>query len=107
MQIAVAQSGEHKTGNRRVASSSLTIGSHCVVSSSKTLYHLLDTGSTQEEYRVVQWVMCLTADPGVTNSISGWSRTFLEIDHEIISLAFLLPSRKTHPDMTKKLLTGT
>ena len=47
--------------------------------------------------RVVQSVMCLatdaslTADPGVASSIPAWSHTFVEIDHEIISTASLLP----------------
>ena len=36
--------------------------------------------------------MCLTADPGVASSILAQSHTFVEIDHEIISTAFLLPS---------------
>ena len=36
--------------------------------------------------------MCLTANPGVTNSIPVWSRTFAGIDHEINSTAILLPS---------------
>ena len=35
---------------------------------------------------------CMTADPGVTSSISARSRTFVEIDHEIISTVILLPS---------------
>ena len=35
---------------------------------------------------------CLTAYPGVANSISARSHTFVEIDHEIISTAILLPS---------------
>ena len=34
---------------------------------------------------------CLTADPGVPSSIPARSHTFMEIDHEIISTAFLLP----------------
>ena len=33
---------------------------------------------------------CLTADPGVTGWISGWSHTFREIDLEIISTIILL-----------------
>ena len=37
------------TGNRRVASSRITAGSHCVVPLSKTLYPLLSIGSTQED----------------------------------------------------------
>ena len=36
--------------------------------------------------------MCLAADPGVASLISPLSHTFVEIDHEIISTAILLPS---------------
>ena len=36
--------------------------------------------------------MCLTANPGVASSIPARSHTFMEIDHEIISTAILLPS---------------
>ena len=48
--------------------------------------------------RVAQSVMCLaadtclTADPGVQSSIPLWSHTFVEINHEIISMVILLPS---------------
>ena len=35
---------------------------------------------------------CLTADPGVVSLIPAPSHTFVEIDHEIISTAILLPS---------------
>ena len=42
--------------------------------------------------RIAQSVTCLTADPGVTSSIPAWSHIFMEIDHEIISTAILLPS---------------
>ena len=35
---------------------------------------------------------CLTADPVVVSSIEARSHTFVEIDHEIISTAILLPS---------------
>ena len=34
---------------------------------------------------------CLTADPGVPSSITARSHTFVEIGHEIISTAVLLP----------------
>ena len=53
---------------------------------------------------VAQWVTCLatdaclTADPGVTRSITAWSHTpntFVEIDHEIISTVILLPSTES------------
>ena len=40
----------------------------------------------------MQSVMCLTADPGVASLIPAWPHTFEEIDHEIISMAILLPS---------------
>ena len=35
---------------------------------------------------------CLTADPGVASSIAARSHAFVEIVHEIISTAILLPS---------------
>ena len=35
---------------------------------------------------------CLTADPGVADSIPVQHHTFVEIDHEIISTVILLPS---------------
>ena len=35
--------------------------------------------------------MSLTADPGVASLILARSHTFVEIDHEIISMAILLP----------------
>ena len=36
--------------------------------------------------------VCLAADTGVTSSIPAWSRSFVEIHHEIISTAIHLPS---------------
>ena len=38
---------------------------------------------------------CLTADPGVASSILVWSHTFVEIGHDIISTAILLPSAES------------
>ena len=35
---------------------------------------------------------CLTADPGVANSIPARSHTLVEIDHEIICMIIILPS---------------
>ena len=35
---------------------------------------------------------CLTADPGVASSIPVRFHTFVEIDHEIVSMVILLPS---------------
>ena len=37
----------------------------------------------------------LTADPGVTSLIPARFHTFMEIDHEIISTMFLLPSAES------------
>ena len=45
----------------------------------------------------MQSVTCLAtdasvnADPGVASSIPTWSHSFVEIDHEIIYMAILLP----------------
>ena len=41
---------------------------------------------------VAQSVTCLTADPGVASWIQARSHTLVKIDHEMISMAFLLPS---------------
>ena len=41
---------------------------------------------------VSQSVTCLTADPEIAGWIPTQSHTFEEIDHEIISMAILLPS---------------
>ena len=38
---------------------------------------------------------CLTTDPGVASSISAWSNTFVEINHEIISMVILFPSTES------------
>ena len=38
---------------------------------------------------------CLAADPGVASSIPARSHTFVEIDHEIISMVIPLPSADT------------
>ena len=40
---------------------------------------------------IEQSVMSSPADPGITSLILAWSFTFVEIDHEIISTAILLP----------------
>ena len=45
--------------------------------------------------RVAQSVACLAVDPGVASSIPARSHTFVEIDHEIISMVILLPSAES------------
>ena len=42
--------------------------------------------------RVAQSVTCLTADPGVVSLILARSHTFVDIDHEIISMVIFLTS---------------
>ena len=48
--------------------------------------------SCQDICCIMQSVTCLTAVPVVVNLISAGSHTFVELDHEIISTAILLPS---------------
>ena len=38
---------------------------------------------------------CLTADPGFPSLIAARSHTFVEFDHEIISMVILLPSNES------------
>ena len=68
---------------------------------------LLDLGCLSFHHSVIppgcvaQSVTCLatdvslTANPGVSSSISARSHTLVEIDHEIISTVILLPSTKS------------
>ena len=50
---------------------------------------------------VAQSVMCLvtneslTTDPGFASLILAWSHTFVEIDHDIMSMVILLPSAES------------
>ena len=39
---------------------------------------------------IAQSVASRTADPGVMSLIPAWSHTFMEIDHEIISMVIFL-----------------
>ena len=50
----------------------------------------------------MQLVASLTADPGVMNLIAARSDTFMEIDHEIISIVILLL-----PAIQEGLFSGT
>ena len=64
----------------------------------KFVYHIIIYHFHPGRGRVAQSVTCLAtdaclnADPGVTSSIPDWSQTFMEIDHEKISMVILLPS---------------
>ena len=63
------------------------------------------TYSAFEPGRVAQPVACLatdaslTADPGVASLIPARSHTFVEIDHEIISMVILLPSAESFKNL--------
>ena len=63
--------------------------------------HIWSKSIISKPGRVVQSVTCLatdanlTADQGVMSSIPARSHTFMEIDHEIISKVFLLPSAES------------
>ena len=50
------------------------------------------TGHVAQSVKCLVTDACLTADPGVRNSILVRSHTFMEIDHEMISTVILLPS---------------
>ena len=52
----------------------------------------LCTGPRSAVRNVSGYRCVLTADPGVASSIPALSHTFMEIDHEIISMVILLPS---------------
>ena len=53
---------------------------------------LLFTGRVVQSVTCLATDVCLTADPGVASSIPARCHTFMEIDHEIISMVILLPS---------------
>ena len=46
-------------------------------------------------FLIFKAVTCLTANLGVMSSIPARSHTFVEIDHEIISMVILLPSTES------------
>ena len=50
------------------------------------------TGRRAQTVKCLTPDACLTADPGVASLIPARSHTFVEIDHEIISMVILLPS---------------
>ena len=52
----------------------------------------VSTGHVVQSVKCLTADTCLTADPGVASSIQAQSHSFMEIDHEIISTAFLPPS---------------
>ena len=62
----------------------------CTGSSESTLIKM--PGRVAQSIMCLATDACLTADPGVASSIPVRSHTFVEIDHEMISMVILLPS---------------
>ena len=52
----------------------------------------LEPGRVAQSVTCLATDACLTADPEVAGSIPVRSHTFVEIDHEMISMVILLPS---------------
>ena len=55
-------------------------------------HHFSVPGHVAQSVTYLATDACLTADPGVASWIPAWFHTFVEIDHEIISMVILLPS---------------
>ena len=58
----------------------------------KCYLHSVRPGRVAQSVTCLATDACLTADPGVASSIPVRSHTFVEIDHEMISIVILLPS---------------
>ena len=60
---------------------------------SKSKFTAITSGNLKHDFQmgtIVQWVVSLTADPGVVSSNQAPSNTFVEIDREIISTVIFL-----------------
>ena len=72
--------------------------SHTLVYTKYNVYNNALPLFSEKPGPIAQSVTCqttdaqLTTDPGVASAILAWSNTFVEIDHEIISMIILLPS---------------
>ena len=55
-------------------------------------YTRISPGRVAQSVTCLTTDTCMTADPWVASSIPAWSHTFVEINREIISMVFLLPS---------------
>ena len=54
--------------------------------------HVKSPGGIAQSVTCLATDVYLTADPGVASLITAQWHTFVEIDHEIISMVILLPS---------------
>ena len=57
--------------------------------------NLVGTGQHSADGNVSGYRCILAADPGIASSIPARSDTFVEIDHEIISIVILQPSAES------------
>ena len=64
---------------------------NCLIYSGVLLSALLIPGRVAQSVTCLATDASLTAVPGVASSIPARSHTFMEIDHEIISMVILLP----------------
>ena len=76
----------------------LTMFNSCHANYLHVLHSSPTSGHIAQLVRCLATDACLTADPGVASSIPARSHTFVEIDHEIISMVILLSS----PESFKK-----
>ena len=60
-----------------------------------TLLNSYKMGHVAQSVTCLATDVSLTADPGVASSIPARSHTFMEIDHDIISMGILLPSAES------------
>ena len=56
------------------------------------IHNMLVPGCIVQSVTILASDTCLTADPGVGSLIPAWSHSFVEIDHEITSVAILFLS---------------
>ena len=59
------------------------------------MYTNLTLGCIAQSVKCLATDASLAADPGVTSLIQARSHTFVEIDHEIISMVIILPSAES------------
>ena len=63
-----------------------------IVTSWDNIHYLIPSGLVEQSVMCLTTDAHLTTDPGVASSILAWSHSFMDIDHEIISMVILLPS---------------
>ena len=80
---------------RKVSNICSMIPKVCILITISGNYFHVRPGRVAQSVRCLATDASLTADPGVRSSIPARSHTFVEIDHEIISMVILLPSAES------------